>query len=113
MSPQITIEGYASRRSCLGRLAVQYFEAYSEHNIRKVLEALEFGFKLWRDNNGLFILSDKMGEGALRERMISSDLEAAIRAAAGKQSITGRPKPSEGRQGRGQQWWWPEGDKPR
>jgi len=112
MSPQIEIEGYLSRRPCLGSLAEFYFEPYGAQNIRKVLELLELGFRLWRDNNGLFIISDKLGEGALRARMVSSDLEAAIGAAA-KQSEAGSPRPSEGRPGGGQQWWWPKGGKPR
>jgi hypothetical protein len=81
MCPQVTVEGYSSGQSCLARLAEQYFEPYCEHNIRKVLEVLEFGFKLWRDNNGLLILSDKLNEDAIRNRLATPDLAEVIRSA--------------------------------
>jgi hypothetical protein len=66
----IAIEGYVSRRSCLGELAELYFQPYNAGTIRKVLRTLGFGFKLSTDNNGLFILSDKLSEDALRQRLM-------------------------------------------
>ena len=81
MSPQVTIEGYVSRQPCLGKLAELYFEPYGTQNMWNVLELIEFGFKLWRDNNGLFLLSDKLDEEAFRKRLASPDLNEIIRAA--------------------------------
>jgi hypothetical protein len=78
MCPQVTIEGYVSVRSCLGTLAERYFEPYNVQNIRNALEVLEFGFKLWPDNNGLFVLSEKFDEDALRGRLAGPDLDAVI-----------------------------------
>ena len=80
MCPQITIEGYLGPRSCLGELAELYFQPYNAGTMRRVLTTLEFGFKLWTDNNGLFILSDKLDEGAVRKRVVTPDLDATIRA---------------------------------
>jgi hypothetical protein len=77
----LTIEGYLSPRPCLGKLAEQYFEPYSERSVRKVLETLEFGFRVWPDNNGLFILSDKLNADAFRNRLACPELDEAIRAA--------------------------------
>jgi hypothetical protein len=77
----IEIEGYISRRSCLGELAKLYFQPYSAGTIRKLLSGLEFGFKLWLDNNGLFILSDKLPEERLRNRLMDPNLDKTIQAA--------------------------------
>lgn len=81
MSPQVTIEGYSSHHSCLGELTESFFQPYNAGMLRKLLRTLELGFKLWRDNNGIFILSDKFGDEALRMRLTSPDLQETIRAA--------------------------------
>jgi len=83
MWPQITIKGFSSRGSCLAELAELYFQSYNADTIRKVLTILEFGFRLWPDDNGLFILSDKLVEEALRKRVANRDLDATIRAVIG------------------------------
>jgi hypothetical protein len=81
MSPQVSIEGYVTLSSRLGTLAELYFRPSDARTIRKLLEAVEFGFTLWPDNNGIFILSDKLDEDALRKRLASPDLDDAIKAA--------------------------------
>jgi hypothetical protein len=80
MSPQIAIEGYSSRRSCLGRLADLYFQSYNAEAILDLLKILEFGFKVWDDNNGLFILSDKLDEDAVRARLNNEELDTVLAA---------------------------------
>jgi hypothetical protein len=77
----IEIEGYISRRSCLGELAKLHFQPYNASTIRELLRGLEFAFKLWLDDNGLFILSDKLPEEELRKRLIDQDLDATIKTA--------------------------------
>jgi len=67
----------------LAELAELYFQSYNADTIRKVLTILEFGFRLWPDDNGLFILSDKLDEEALRKRVANPDLDATIRAVIG------------------------------
>ncbi len=80
MWPQMHIEGFASRESCLAELAALYFQPYNAYTIRRVLTTLEFGFRLWSDDNGLLVLSDKLDEEAVRKRVITPDLDATIRA---------------------------------
>jgi hypothetical protein len=75
----IEIEGYISRRSCLGELAQLYFQPYNAGTIRQVLKTIEFGFSLYTDNNGLLILSDKLDEDTLRSRLRDPELDARIR----------------------------------
>jgi hypothetical protein len=77
----IEVEGYVSRRSCLGELAKLYFQPYNASTIRELLTGLEFGFKLWLDNNGLFILSDKLPEEEFKKRLMDPNLDATIRTA--------------------------------
>lgn len=67
MSPIITIEGYISPQSVLGRIAELYFEPDTEERIRNLLRILRVGFRVWPDNNGLFLLSDKLDCNALKE----------------------------------------------
>jgi len=78
----VEIEGYISRRSCLGELAKLYFQPYNASTIRELLSGLEFAFKLWLDNNGLFLLSDKHPEEGLRKRLVDQNLDATIKTAS-------------------------------
>ncbi len=77
----IEIEGYISRQSCLGELAKLYFQPYNARTIRELLTGLEFSFKVWLDNNGLFILSDKLAEQQLKKRLVDPNLDQAIQTA--------------------------------
>ena len=77
----VEIEGYISRRSCLGELAKLYFQPYNASTIRELLRGLELAFKVWLDNNGLFILSDKLPEEQLRKRLMDENLDATIKTA--------------------------------
>jgi hypothetical protein len=77
----IEIEGYVSRRSCLGELAKLYFQPYNASTIRELLSGLEFGFKLWLDNNGLFILSEKLAEEEIQKRLGNPSLDRTIQTA--------------------------------
>lgn len=77
----IEIEGYISRRSCLGDLAKLYFQPYNASTIRELLRGLELAFKVWLDNNGLFILSEKLPEEELRKRLVDQNLDATIKTA--------------------------------
>lgn len=88
MTKAIDDEGYISHRPCLGELAKLYFQPYNAGTIRELLGTLEFGFKIWTDNNGLFILSDKLNRDALRERVMDPNLDATIRTAV--RNATGR-----------------------
>jgi hypothetical protein len=49
--------------------------------VRELRSGLEFAFKLWLDNNGLFILSDKLPEEGLRKRLMDKNLDATIKTA--------------------------------
>ncbi len=72
-SPVIEIEGYISPDPPLGRIADLYFQPDTEDRIRELLRSITVGFRLWPDNNGLLVLSDKLDEGALRERFRVSE----------------------------------------
>jgi hypothetical protein len=61
----IEIEGYISRRSCLGELAKLFFQPYNASTIRELLRGL----------------SDKLPEEELRKRLIDQDLDATIKTA--------------------------------
>lgn len=81
MSPIVSCEGYISGESCLPRIAECYFQADTEERIRELLRKIEIGFKVWQDNNGLFLLSDKFGSAALQKRLEEPDLLSLLQAA--------------------------------
>lgn len=79
VSPIVSIEGYISRQSVLPVIAELYFQADTEARIREFLRSIEVGFRIWQDNNGLFLLSDKLDESALKERLHSPQLVTSLR----------------------------------
>jgi hypothetical protein len=82
MSPIVSIEGYISRQSVLPKIAELYFQADTEARIRELLRSLEVGFRIWQDNNGLFLLSDKLDESALKERLYTPQLVTSLKEAS-------------------------------
>ncbi len=84
MSPQVTIEGYISSVPPLARIAQLYFQNDTEQRIRELLRTVELSFKIWPDNNGLFVLSDKLDADALNVRLNLSDLNSMLANAAGR-----------------------------
>jgi hypothetical protein len=81
MSPQVTVEGYIGEKSVLEQIAKLYAQEDTEERIRRLLEKIEIGFKVWPDNNGLFVLTDKFDIGALRERLGIAELNHALQEA--------------------------------
>ena len=82
MSPIVSVEGYISPQRVLGRLAELYFQPDTEERIRTLLRAIDIGFRVWPDNNGLFLLSDKLDSNALRERLPASELATLLEEAS-------------------------------
>jgi hypothetical protein len=77
-SPCIELEGYISARTPLGQIAQLYFEPDTELRIRKLLREVEIGFKVWQDNNGLLLLTDKFGVDAMRGRLEATGLSVHL-----------------------------------
>jgi hypothetical protein len=75
MSPTVTIEGYASSSSAVSAISRLYFEPDTEERVRELLRIIEFGFRLWRDNDGLFLATDKLDYDVLKGRLSLDDLE--------------------------------------
>ena len=88
MSPQITIEGYVSPESPFSAISSIFFQPDNEHRIAELLRNIDFGFKLWPDNNGLFLISDKLNRGRLEERLELKDLNRSIQEAVLKYEKT-------------------------
>ena len=82
MSPTVSIEGYIGPQLPLSRIAELYFQPDREERIRELLRDIEVGFRVWTDNNGLFVLTDKLNRDALRERVNVSDLDPLLQEAA-------------------------------
>ncbi len=82
MTPIVTVEGYISRQPVLGSIAKLYFEPDTEERIRNLLRTIEVGFRVWPDNNGLFLLSDKFDCDALKERLHVSELAPLLEEAS-------------------------------
>lgn len=86
MSPQVTVEGYASRESALRNVAALYEREDTEETIRQLLEKIDFGFRVWPDNNGLFVLTDKLDTAALKARLDIMELNRALQEAQSRYS---------------------------
>lgn len=78
MSPQVTVEGYISRDSALGHVAELYAREDTEETIRQLLEKIDLGFTVWPDNNGLFVLTDKLDNVAVEARLDIAELNRAL-----------------------------------
>ncbi len=81
LSPMLSIEGYISREPALEAIAALYFRADTEERVRELLRKVEFGFKVWPDNNGLLVLTDKLDLGGIKERLQLADLNRLLREA--------------------------------
>ena len=68
-SPCIEIEGYIGRSDFLGQIAQLYFQPDTELRIRELLTYIEIGFRVLQDNDGLFLVSQKLNFEALRNRL--------------------------------------------
>lgn len=77
-SPGVEIEGYISKTDVLPRIASLYFEPYRPENVCTLLSGIELGFRLWPDNNGLFLLSEAVPLDSLKMRLSTSELESHI-----------------------------------
>ncbi len=84
MSPQVTLEGYIGRESALTQIASLYAREDTEETIRELLTHLEFGFRVWPDNNGLFLLTDKFDVVGLEARLNVTELNQALQNAQGR-----------------------------
>jgi hypothetical protein len=82
MCPQVTIEGYIAREIPIGHIAQLYFEADTEARIRKVLRVIDLAFKLWTDNNGMFLLTDKVSKELFIQRLQPGELAPLLMEAA-------------------------------
>ena len=69
VSPQVTIEGYISSNSVLPQIAQLFYQPDTEERLRELLRAIEIGFKVWGDFNGLFLLTEKMDLQTLKGRL--------------------------------------------
>ena len=81
LSPMLSIEGYISRESALATISGLHFQEDTEERVRELLRNIEMGFKVWPDNNGLFVLTDKLDLGGLRERLQIADLNRMLQEA--------------------------------
>jgi hypothetical protein len=88
MCPQVEIEGYISKELPLAPISELYFRPDTEERIREILRTIEIGFRLWRDNNGLFVLTDKVDLPTLTERLNLAAFNHEIKEAAQRYSQT-------------------------
>ena len=86
MSPIVSIEGYISRQTVLPEIEALYFQADTEARIRELLRTIEVGFRIWQDNNGLFLVSDKLDERALNARLRTPQLASSLKEASRRDS---------------------------
>lgn len=77
--PQVTIEGYISSNSVLPQLAQLFYQPDTEERLRELLRAIEIGFKVWQDFNGMFLLTERMNYQALNDRLQVSQLNEFLR----------------------------------
>jgi hypothetical protein len=78
ISPTVMIEGYASDSSAVSAISRLYFEPDTEERVRELLRVNEFGFRVWRDNNGLFLVTDKLDIDVLKGRLSLEDLNLEL-----------------------------------
>lgn len=87
MSPQVTIEGYISQEPPLAQIASLYFKPDTEQRIRELLSTIEVGFRVWPDNNGIFILTDKLDVNGLNDRLRGPDLNQLLEEASRRYDV--------------------------
>jgi hypothetical protein len=75
MCPQVSIEGYVATELPLRVVSDLYFSPDTEARIRQVLRTVDLAFRLWPDNDGLFILTDKVDKEALQSRLRLSEFK--------------------------------------
>ena len=89
MCPQVSIEGYVAAEPALGRIAHLYFSPDTVWRIREILSAVELAFRLWPDDDGLFILTDKLDQASLQRRLRISELSSMVAQAVAKRRRRG------------------------
>ncbi len=87
MSPNVTVEGYVSREPMLSTIGRLCFQPDTEVRVRELLDSVEMGFRLWLDNNGLFVLTTKLNRAALENRLQIADLDRQLQEASGRYEI--------------------------
>jgi hypothetical protein len=60
MSPTVSVEGYVAPSIPLVEITHLYFDPDTEERIRKLLRFVDFAFRVWTDNDGLFLATDKL-----------------------------------------------------
>lgn len=80
-SPCVEIEGYVSKSSVLHAIPNLYFEPYGAENVRRLLDRVEFGFRLWPDNNGLCLLSKRVPLDSIQASLSNPELSSVIQQA--------------------------------
>jgi hypothetical protein len=74
MSPTVTIEGYASPAIPLAEITQLYFQPDTEERLRNLLRVVDFAFRLWTDNDGLILATDKLRPEEVGARLQIPDL---------------------------------------
>lgn len=78
MCPQVTIEGYIAPESPLALISDLSFRGDSEETVLQVIRGIDIGFRVWTDNNGLFLLTDKHKMQDIEAKLDVPSLEEAI-----------------------------------
>ena len=78
MSPTVSIEGYVASSVPLVEIAHLYFDPDTEERIRKLLRFVDFAFRLWTDNDGLFLATDKLNLEELTSLLQIQDLNRRL-----------------------------------
>jgi hypothetical protein len=82
-SPGIEIEGYIGKDEFLGQIARIYFEPDTELRIRELLTYVDIGFRVRQDNDGLFLVSQKLNMEALSNLLGLSQLNLMVQQTIG------------------------------
>ncbi|MFZ1503109.1 MAG: hypothetical protein WAS50_08155 [Nitrospira sp.] len=88
LCPQLEVEGYISKQAPWGRLAELFSMPDTEERLRNLLGEIEIGFKVWQDNNGLFLTSRKHDLDAIRRRLDIIELNLFIEQIAARHDAT-------------------------
>jgi hypothetical protein len=69
MSPQVHVEAYVAQARRLGEIAQLYFMPDTEERLKNLLRLIDFGINLWPDNDGMYLLSDKLSLSDIEGRL--------------------------------------------
>jgi hypothetical protein len=81
VSPQVTIQGFVAPVFPIDGISKWYYGHDNAESMRSLMRSISCGFSVWRDFNGLVVLTDKWTESDLRSRVITDELQDAIDAA--------------------------------